>query len=380
MGMPDVVVVGGGIAGASVAYELAAHRSVVLVEAEPVAGRHSTARSAATWVPGHGVADVRALVAASGLRFEGLADELGTPPLLLRRQALFVATDDEGERALTEHLADRAGEPHAPERIDGATAERMCPALAPGVVRAAGLVEAADIDTDALHQGYLRGLRARGGEVRVGAAAERIERMGAGWSVHLSGAAGALDTALVVDAAGAWADVVARRAGVPEIGLVPYRRTIASVRVPDPARLRGPGERLPFVIDPADRFYFKADGDDLLCSPADETPTEPGDAKPDPLDVALALERVEEVTRLGLRSVRTSWAGLRSFVADRRPVVGEWPEVAGFAFVAAQGGSGIETAPALSAYAAAALTGQRPPADTPQDPALFAPDRSRVRM
>jgi D-arginine dehydrogenase len=380
MGMPDVVVVGGGIAGASVAYELAANRSVVLVEAEPVAGRHSTARSAATWVPGHGVADVRALVAASGLRFERLADELGTPPLLLRRQALFIATDDEGELALAAHLADRAGEPDAPERIDGATAERLCPALAPGLVRAAGLVEAADIDTDALHQGYLRGLRARGGEVRVGAAAERIERAGAGWRVHLGGAAGSLDTALVVDAAGAWADVVARGAGVPEIGLVPYRRTIASVRVPDPARLRAPEGRLPFVIDPADRFYCKEHGGDLFCSPADETPTEPGDAKPDPLDVALALERVEEVTRLGLRSVRTSWAGLRSFVADRRPVVGEWPEAPGFAFVAAQGGSGIETAPALSAYAAAVLTGQRPPADTPQDPALFAPDRFRARM
>lgn len=380
MGMPDVVVVGGGMVGVSVAYELAAHRSVVLVEAESVAGRHSTARSAATWVPGHGVADVRALVTASGPRFAQLADELGTPPLRPRRQALFVATDDEGERALGKHLADRAGEPDAPEWIDGAAAERLCPALAPGVVRAAGLVEATDIDTDALHQGYLRGLRARGGEVRVGAPAERIERVGTGWRVHLGGAAGSLDTALVVDAAGAWADDVARRAGVPEIGLVPYRRTIASVRVPDPARLRGPGERLPFVIDPADRFYFKADGDDLLCSPADETPTEPGDARPDPLDVALALERVEEVTRLGLRSVRTSWAGLRSFVADRRPVVGEWPEAPGFAFVAAQGGSGIETAPALSAYAAAVLTGQRPPADTPQNPALFAPDPSRVRM
>jgi len=137
---------------------------------------------------------------------------------------------------------------------------------------------------------------------------------------------------------------------------------------------------LPFVIEAADRFYFKADGDDLMCSPVDETPTEPGDARPDPLDVALALERVEEVTRLGLRSVRTSWAGLRSFVADRRPVVGEWPEAPGFAFVAAQGGSGIETAPALSAYAAAVLTGQQPPAGTPQDPALFAPARQRVRM
>ncbi|MGI5129271.1 NAD(P)/FAD-dependent oxidoreductase [Pseudonocardia sp. CA-107938] len=378
MGMPDVVVVGGGIAGASVAYELAAHRSVVLLEAESVAGRHSTARSAATWVPGHGVADVRALVAASGPRFARLADELGTPPLLLPRQVLFVAVDDESERGLAGYLAERVGGPGAAARIDGTEAERLCPALAPGTVRAAGVVEGADVDTDALHQGYLRGLRGRGGEVRVGAPAGRIERAGSGWRVHYGDTV--LDTALVVDAAGAWADVVAERAGVPQLGLVPYRRTIALARVPDPARLRGPAERLPFVIEAADRFYFKADGDDLMCSPVDETPTEPGDAKPDPLDVALALERVEEATRLGLRSVRTSWAGLRSFVADRRPVVGEWPGLPGFAFVAAQGGSGIETAPALSAYAAAVLTGQRPPADTPQDPALFAPDRELSRV
>ncbi|SHK87013.1 D-arginine dehydrogenase [Pseudonocardia thermophila] len=379
MGMPDAVVIGGGIAGASVAYELAADRAVVLVEAEPVAGRHSTARSAATWVPGHGVADVRALIAASGPRFARLVDELGTPPLLLPRQVLFVAGDDEAERRLAEYLAEREGGPGAAERIDPAEAERLCPALAPGWLRAAAVVDAADVDTDALHQGYLRGLRARGGEVRVSAPAERIERTGSGWRVHLGGGA-VLDTPLVVDAAGAWADVVARRAGVTEVGLVPHRRTIAVVRVPDPARLRGPAERLPFVIEAADRFYFKADGDDLMCSPVDESPAEPGDAKPDPLDVALALERVEEATRLGLRSVRTSWAGLRSFVADRRPVVGSWPDAPGFAFVAGQGGSGIETSPALSAYAAAVLTGRQPAADLPQDVALFAPAEARFRM
>ncbi|MDN5859794.1 MAG: FAD-binding oxidoreductase, partial [Pseudonocardia sp.] len=373
--MPDAVVVGGGIAGVSVAYELAAHRTVTLLEAEPVAGMHSTARSAATWIPGHGVAELRPFVTASGARFARLAEELTTPLLLIPRTALFVAIDDAGERALAEHRTQRAGEPGAGEIVDGAAAERLCPVLVPGIARTASLVHGADVDTDALHQGYLRGLRARGGSVRVGAPVERIERVGSGWRLHVGGRAGCvIDTAVVVDAAGAWADVVARRAGVAELGLVPYRRTIAVVRVPDPARLRVPGGgKLPFVIDPADRFYFKSDGDDLLCSPADETPTEPADARPDPLDVALALERVAEVTRLGLRSVRTSWAGLRSFVTDRRPVVGEWPEAPGFAFVAAQGGSGIETAPALSAYAAAVLTGAAPPADTPQDPALLSP-------
>jgi len=129
------------------------------------------------------------------------------------------------------------------------------------------------------------------------------------------------------------------------------------------------------VCEALDRFYYKIEGDDLLVSPADETPAEPGDARPDELDVAIALERVEEATGLGLRSIRTSWAGLRSFVPDRRPVVGSWPDHPGFAFVAGQGGSGIETAPALAAFAAAVLTGAPPPADVPLEPAALAPTR-----
>jgi D-arginine dehydrogenase len=374
MSAPDVVVIGGGIAGVSVAYELSAGRSVLLLETEAQLGRHSTARSAATYIPGHGGAVLRELVRASLPRFAALEQELGTPPLLLPRPVLNVAVDDESERMLAQELAERTGEPDARQMVDGAEAERLCPALAPGVVRHAELVlDAADIDTDALHQGFVRGLKVRGGQVRAAAPVERVERRGTGMRV----VAGDLvvDTALVVDAAGAWADVVAERAGVPRIGLVPHRRTIGMARVPDPSRLRVDRGRLPFVCDAAERFYFKADGDDLMVSPADETPVEPSDARPDELDVALALERVEEVTHLGLRSVRTAWAGLRSFVPDRVPVVGEWPGHPGFAFVAGQGGSGIETSPALSALAAAVLTGAPVPRDISVDPAAIAPAR-----
>ncbi len=343
--------IGGGIAGASVAYELAADTSVLLLEAETVAGRHSTARSAATYVPGHGAAPVRDLIVASGPRFATLAAELGTPPLLTPRPVLWVACDDEGEDALDGVLAERAGEPGAPVRISGAEARAHCPVL--HSVRAAGLTAGgADIDTDALHQGYLRGLKARGGRVRTAAPATAITRDGAGWRVTAGDLTHTAD--VVVDAAGAWADEVAALAGVPRIGLRPYRRTLAVARVPDPSRTRGG----PMVLDAAQRFYFKAEGDDLLVSRADETPAEPGDARADDADVALALERVEAVTGLGLRSVRTSWAGLRSFVADRCPVIGSWPEQPGFVFVAGQGGSGIESAPALSALAADVVRGR----------------------
>ena len=375
----DVVVVGGGIAGASVAYELAASRTVTLLEADRALARHSTARSAASYIPGHGNAEVRALIAASGPRYARLVDELGTPPLLIPRAVLQVAFDADGERVLAADLAEQAGEPGGPQPLDPAEAQRRCPALAPGRVRAAAVVEsAADIDTEALHQGYVRGLRARGGSVQAAAPVAAIERRGDGWRVR-AGDGLVLDCAEVVDAAGAWADVVAGLAGVPRLGLTPLRRTIAVLSVPDPARLRGPDPALPMVVEAAERFYFKADGpDQLLASPADETPVQPYDARPDELDVALALERVEEVTGLGLRSVRTSWAGLRSFVADRRPVVGAWPEHPGFWFFAGQGGFGIESAPALAAIGAAVVTGAALPADVPIPAAALGPSRLRL--
>jgi len=374
MDVPDVVVVGGGIAGASVAFELAASRSVVLLEAEPVLARHATARSAATWIPGHGVDVVRALITASGPRFLQLAAELDAPPLLAPRPVLWVAVDAPGERELAALLAERAGEPDAPVPVEPAEARRRCPALAPGRIRAAGLIEhAADIDTDALHQAYVRGLCHRGGQVRTGAPVTALRRDGIGWRVEAGGEV--LAAAAVVDAAGAWADEVAALAGVPRLGLVALRRTIALARVPEPSRLRCPDGRLPMVVEVGEGFYFKSEGDDLLVSPGDETPAEPGDARPDERDVAAALERVEAVTALGLRSVRTSWAGLRSFVADRRPVVGAWPDDPGFWFVAGQGGSGIETAPALAAVAAAVITGCPPPEDVPFAPAALAPNR-----
>jgi D-arginine dehydrogenase len=372
--IPDIAVVGGGIAGASVAYELAAARSVLLLEAEPALGLHSTARSAATWIPGHGVATVRALITASGPRFARLAAELDTPTLLSPRPVLWVAVDAAGEAALATQLAERSGEPDGAVPIDPDEARRRCPALRH--VRAAALVaSAADVDVDALHRGYLRGLRMRGGAVRTDARVDGLDRTGTGWAIRLADGS-VVHAGQVVDAAGAWADVVADAAGVPRLGLTPLRRTIAVARVPDPARLRPPGGGpLPMACEATDRWYFKADGPHLLISPADETPAEPGDARPDELDVAMALERVEEVTGLGLRSVVTSWAGLRSFVADRHPVVGAWPDHPGFWFVAGQGGSGIETAPALSALAAAVVTGAAPPVDVPVDPLELAPAR-----
>jgi D-arginine dehydrogenase len=370
------VVIGGGIAGVSIAYELAAHRRVTLLESETRLAIHSTGRSAAMYVPGHGGPLVRALINASGPRFASLTEELGAPALLRPRPVLWAAFDDNGEQALRVELTEHADEPYAPVELSPEEAVARCPALRGNMLRIAAVTEAAgDIDAMALHQAYVRGLRLRGGCVRVAAPVTGLAPVSGGWQVRC-GADDVLYAAEVVDAAGAWADVVAGLAGVPRLGLRPLRRTIVVARVPDLARLCTPGGgALPMVVEARERCYFKVKGESLLLSPGDETPVEPGDVRPNPLDVAVALERVEAVTGLGLRSVLSSWAGLRSFVADRAPVVGTWPQHSGFHFFTGQGGSGIESAPALAALGAAAIIGGSPPPDIQLDPAVLAPIR-----
>jgi D-arginine dehydrogenase len=375
----DVVVIGGGIAGVSIAYELAAHCQVTLLERETSLAVHSTGRSAGTYVPGHGNPLVRALVDASGPRFARLSEDPSVPALLRPRPALWAAFDEDGEQVLRAELAERVNEPDTPNaavELSREEAVARCPALRGDVLRVAAITEAAcDLDAMALHQSYVRGLRLRGGCVRLATPVTGLVRESGGWRVHC-GADDVLHAAEVVNAAGAWVDLVADLAGVPRLGLRPLRRTIVVARVQDPTQLRPlSGEVPPMVIEAREHCYFKVEGENLLLSPGDETPAEPGDIRSDPLDVAVALERVAAVTGLELRSVKSSWAGLRSFVADRVPVVGAWPRHPGFHFFAGQGGSGIESAPALAALGAATITGSSPPPDIPLDPAALAPTR-----
>jgi D-arginine dehydrogenase len=375
------VVIGGGIAGVSIAYELAAHRRVTLLESESSLAAHSTGRSAAMYVPGHGGPLVRALIKASGPRFATLAEQLDAPALLRPRPVLWAAFDDKGVQTLRSELADRSGEPDVLVELSPEQAVVRCPVLRRDVVRAAAVAEAAcDLDAMALHQAYVRGLHRRGGCVRRATPVTELVAVSGGWRVRCR-SGDELRAADVVDAAGAWADIVAGLAGVPRLGLLPLRRTIVVARVADPAWLSGPNaDPMPMVVEARERCYFKPEGANLLLSPGDETPVQPGDVRPDPIDVAAALQRVEAVTGLrltglGLPSVQSSWSGLRSFVADRAPVVGSWPQHPGFHFFAGQGGSGIEAAPALAELGAAIILGDSPPRDLPLDPAALAPTR-----
>lgn len=349
--------VGGGIAGASAAYELAAGAEVTVFEQEATCGYHSTGRSAALFTECYGDPVVRRLAIASRAFLETPPPGFSDEPLVRPRPVMFVATRDQGN-ALERSLADyRAMVP----TVRSATADEaadLCPVLDPEVV-IGGIIEphAHDIDVHALHSGFLRGIRARGGRILTSSGVTGLDPDATGWIVHT--AAGPERFDVVVNAAGAWCDRVATLAGARTIGLVPKRRTAFTFAPPG-----APGPYpWPMVIDVDEKFYFRPEGVHVLGSPCDETPVEPHDVRHDEIDVAVGIDRIEAVTTLQIRSVVRAWAGLRSFVSDHRPVNGWDPELPGFYWLAGQGGFGIKTSPAMSRFAAGMILQGAPPED-----------------
>jgi len=351
----DVLVIGGGMGGASAGYELSRDGRVAVLEREDHLAVHSTGRSAAILMETYGNATIRALTRASRAFLEAPPAGFTEEPLQTPRGTLVVAEpgDVAGLRA---RLAEVSRLVPGLAWVEGEALARLVPCLAPG--RWAGALHepgAVDLDVNELLQGFVRGLRARGGEVHTGAEVLALARSGGVWTATT--AAGTFQAPLLVNAAGAWADAVARLAGARPIGLVPMRRTAITFDAGlDPSPW-------PFVIDAQETFYFKPESRRLLVSPCDETPVEPGNAAPDDYDVAVAVDQLQRATTLEVRHITSRWAGLRSFVADRTPVVGPDPEVEGLTWLAAQGGYGIQTAPALARLCRSLALGQGVPGD-----------------
>lgn len=335
----DFVIIGAGIAGASMGWELAGQRRVLLLERESQPGYHTTGRSAALYSATYGTPNIRALTRASRAFYDAPPPEFGGAPILTPRGVVYLAGPDQLDlldAAYAEILPLNPGVRRLTR--DELLAELPC--LRPEAV-AAGMSEpgAADIDVHALHQGYLRGLRQRGGAIRCNAEVTGLQRLDDGWRVTLAGGE-AITAGAVVNAAGAWADVVAALAGVPPIGLEPRRRT--AFTFPVPAGMDASG--WPAVIGIDESYYFKPDAGQLLGSPANADPVAPHDVVPEELDVALGIHRIEQVTSFQIRRPSHSWAGLRSFVADGDLVIGWDNHVPRFFWLAAQGGYGIQSA------------------------------------
>jgi D-arginine dehydrogenase len=370
----DVAVIGGGIAGASVAANLVSNASVVIIERETQPGYHATGRSAALFSEIYGSAPVRALSRASRGFLESPPADFAAAPILSPRGALHLGGRDDAD------LLDRAFETAhrlvpSVARIAPAAVLDKVPAMRPEAVEGGGVFEpdARDIDTNGLLQGFLRRVRNGGGKIMLEAPVTALERDGSGWRI-LAGAA-ELRAGAIVNAAGAWGDAVAGLAHVSPIGLVPKRRTAFLITPPAEMDTRA----WPLTIGAREDLYFKPDAGKLLVSPADETPSAPVDAQPEEMDVAIAADRLAQRTTIEVRRVEHKWAGLRSFVADKTPVVGYDPAVAGFFWLAGQGGYGFQTAPAMARLAAALISGNRVPAEI-QDQGITADTLSPARL
>ncbi len=368
----DILIVGAGMAGASLAAELAPHASVAIVEAEALPGYHATGRSAAFWTESYGGPGVQPLTSASG-------DFLRAPPtafadrgFLTPRTALHLAAP--GDRGALDAFAARFADSGiflAP--LDAAAIAERVPGLRPGVWT--GLIEPSccDIDVAALHAAYLRAARAAGVTLVCSAPLRSATRDGGRWRIE-AGDTDGFDAALLVDAAGAWADPVAEIAGATPLGIRPFRRTVAQLRVAPAVP-----DDLPLVLDAAGRFYFKPEaGGRLWLSPHDESVAPAADAAAEEIDVATAIDRMAAVVDWRVERVERAWAGLRSFAPDRLPVYGFDAAVPGFFWFAGQGGFGIQTAPAAAKLGAALVLGAAPDAMVAGiDAARYAPGQLR---
>jgi D-arginine dehydrogenase len=370
----DFLIIGAGIAAASIGYWLSTRGSVTLLERESQPGYHSTGRSAALFMESYGPHQVRALTMASRAFLEHPPEGFADVPILSPRGALMVATAEqmpllEEQLNAMRSVSDRAC------RLDGAEACAMVPVLRRELI-VGGVHEpdASDINVHALHQGYLRGLKRRGGRVIVDADVHALERHGAVWHVGADGRT--WQAPVVVNAAGAWCDAVAYLAGALPIGLVPKRRS-AFVFVP-PWGLSI--ARWPMFIGIDESWYVKPDARMLLGSPANADPVEPHDVQPEELDIALAIDRIETMTTLKIVRPARTWAGLRSFVGDGE-LVGGWDlELPGFFWLAGQGGYGIQTSAAMGQACAALAVGEAIPAEIARfglTQAMLSPARLR---
>jgi D-arginine dehydrogenase len=351
MRTPDILIIGGGIAGLSVSAALSAHARVTVLEAEEQVGFHASGRSATMLHYALGDRLVRALTLASRPFFDDPPDHFSDIPIGRRMPVLVFARDD--EQVALDALHAELSQFAKLERLDQRGVHALCPLLKDDARHGIADRDGIRLDPHALLQGNLRQLRSHGGALVTGQRIARIERRDGAW--HVTSERGeAFAAPVLVNAAGAWADEVACLAGVEPLGLQPKRRTIITFDAPPSAELDG----LPFAKTVGDELYFAPESGRLFASPMDEVPSDPCDAQPDELEVALAAYRMEQRTVVKVTGIHSRWAGLRTFTRDRHPAVGFATATDGFFWLAGQGGFGLQTSPAMAAIAASLLLGQ----------------------
>lgn len=367
----DIVVIGAGIAGASVAAELAAVTDVMLVEAEAQPAYHATGRSAAMFAPSYGPPVIQKFTSASANFFHTPPEGFTETPLLAPCTVLMIGTAEQ-QNAVTQfihEMSDSGGiEPVAMSELTA-----IQPLLREGYAQYGILDRAAyDIDVHALHAAFLKQFKRNGGVLSAASPVQAMTHQDGQW--QLTTKRGSITANIVVNAAGAWADEIGQMAGAEKIGLVPKRRTALLIAAPDAAML----DKMPMTIDIDEQFYLKPQAGQLLISPANEDPMQACDVQPEEMDVALCIDRIERAFSLKIEKIISKWAGLRSFVADNQPVIGYSTQAKGFFWLAGQGGYGIQTSPAISHFARSLILGEPLPQsciDAGLTPEMLCPSR-----
>ncbi|MDR2300103.1 MAG: FAD-binding oxidoreductase [Comamonas sp.] len=357
----DFVIIGAGMAGASTAWQLAQSGgatppSVLVLERESQPGYHTTGRSAALFEEHYGPAQVQALTRASRAFYDAPPAGFAEAAILTPRGVLYVGTAEQKELVDAAYAEALIHSPQA-QRLDAAQLKDLVPCLNTEVL-VDGFLDggARDIDVHGLHQGFIRGLRQRGGDLWCNAEVEAITRVNDSWHIALPKGR-SIRARIIVNAAGAWVDQVAAMVGATPIGIVPKRRSAFTFPAPEGMD----ATHWPAIISADEGWYIKPDAGQLLGSPANADPVPPHDVVPEELDIATGIWNIEEATTLQIRRPSHTWAGLRSFVTDGELVIG-WDAsptpVAGFFWVAAQGGYGIQSAAGYSLLARNLLLGE----------------------
>lgn len=365
----DIIILGAGIAGASVGAHLSKARRVAILDMEDRAGYHTTSRSAAMYEPNYGPSAILALTRASDAFFRNPPAGFTDARLVTPRSSLFFMPDSQ-EREAETLLSKSTGL----EEISAAQAREIFPILRDGYARRTFLdAHTADMDVDLLHRGYLKVFKANGGALVLSAGATELEYKDGLW--HIPTAQNAFTAPIIINAAGAWGDEVAIKAGAAPIGLIPKRRSIGVIPAPNQNRIMD----WPMVTDVGETWYSKPQSGKLIVSSADATPVDPHDAYADDMAIAEGIERMMVATTIEVDRLEHSWGGLRTFAPDGNPVIGFDPHVEGFFWLVGQGGYGIQSAPGLSETAAAIVLGQKVPAAV-IDAGLDLADISRQRL
>ncbi len=376
MKLPEVLIIGGGIAGASLGHALAGKRAVTLLEREPHCAYHATGRTVTNFSESIGTYSVRQLTIASRAFLTAPPPDFSPNTLVFPRSMITIGRDEQIDMLADRLDRARSSLPNV-HVIHPAEVERRIPILRPGYVAWAMIdPNVMDVDVPSLLSGYMDGLRQPNCRIVTNAGVIGIQRIGGQWEVETA-AAGRFRCDILVNAAGAWADEVAVMARLSPLGLLARSRTVIRI---DPPVEAGFGS-WPMIDDASYAFYFKPHDGGLAISPSNVLPSPPIDARPEEFAVSAAITHFQRATTMTVDCVRHAWAGLSTCASDYTPVIGADETADGFVWLAAQWGCGIKAAPAIAQIAAAAVLGLPfPPhlAALGLTAAALAPQRRRI--